>query len=115
MTYRFTRIWAGLMIAIGVVFIGLGIVLAGVAMFTEEWRQGVPGGQAALERALVVSGLVLSGVLAGSPFIVFGQLLRIFLDQRRLLARIYKQLASRAEPRATPPAPPKEADRYPKL
>ena len=97
------------MIAIGVVFIAVGIVLAGVAMFTEEWRQGVTGGQVALERAVLVSGLVLSGVLAGSPFIVFGQLLRIFLDQRRLLARIHRHLRARAT------GTPRDADRYPKL
>lgn len=109
MTYRFTRIWASLMIIIGVVFIALGIVLAGIAMFTEEWRPGVTGGQAALERAVLVSGLVLSGVLAGSPFVVFGQLLRIFLDQRRLLAQIHRQLRSRGAPKH------EKADRYPKL
>ena len=46
----------------------------------------------ALERAVVVGFLILSGFLAGSPFIVFGQLLNIFLDQRVLLARILRQL-----------------------
>lgn len=115
MTYRFTRIWAGLMIVIGIVFIAVGIALAGIAMFTEEWRQGVAGGQAALERAVLVSGLVLSGVLAGSPFIVFGQLLRIFLDQRRLLARIHRQLRARPAASQRQAAPQREADRYPKL
>lgn len=106
--YRFTRIWARLMVAIGVLAIALGVVSAGVALFTEEWRQGVTGTQAAFERTVVVGGLLLSGFLAGSPFIVFGQLLEIFLDQRALLTRIHRRL--RREPAAPPPA-----DRYPRL
>ena len=109
--YRFTRIWARLMVAIGVVAIALGFVSAAVALFTEEWRQGVTGTQAAIERAIVVGGLILSGFLAGSPFVVFGQLLHIFLDQRALLTRIHRRLR-RNVAAAEPPAP---ADRYPRL
>ena len=108
--YRFTRIWARLMVAIGLAFIGLGVVFAVVALVTEEWREGVTGREAAFERTVVVGGLVLSGVLAGSPFIVFGQLLEIFLDQRALLSRIHRRL--RRETAAPPPSP---ADRYPRL
>jgi TRAP-type C4-dicarboxylate transport system permease small subunit len=109
MSERFTRIWAGLMVVIGLVFIVLGVVLAGIALFTEEWRQGVTGTQVALERAVLVGGLVFSGLLAGSPFVVFGQLLQIFMDQRRLLARIDRHLRKLDAP------PVKERDRYPKL
>jgi hypothetical protein len=108
--YRFTRIWARLMVATGVLFLGLGVVLAAVALVTEEWRQGVTGMEA-FERTVVVGGLLLSGFLAGSPFIVFGQLLEIFLDQRRLLARIHRQLR---RPTAEP-APRQPADQYPRL
>ncbi|MBI1733869.1 MAG: hypothetical protein HYR51_01735 [Candidatus Rokubacteria bacterium] len=111
--YRFTRVWARLMVAIGIVAIALGVVSAAVALFTEEWRQGVTGTQAALERTVVVGGLVLSGFLAGSPFIVFGQLLEIFLDQRALLTRIHRQLRRGTEPAAPAARPP--ADRYPRL
>jgi hypothetical protein len=109
--YRFTRIWARLMVTVGVLAIALGVVSAAVALFTEEWRQGVTGTQAALERTVVVGGLVLSGFLAGSPFIVFGQLLEIFLDQRALLTRIHRRLRRGDAARATQ-AP---ADRYPRL
>lgn len=111
--YRFTRIWARLMVAIGIIAIALGVVSAAVALFTEEWRQGVTGTQAALERTVVVGGLVLSGFLAGSPFIVFGQLLEIFLDQRALLTRIHRQL--RREVVEPPAAARPPADRYPRL
>ena len=106
--YRFTRLlggvwavrgWARLFVVFWFFAIGLGFVLAGVALFTEEWRQGVTGPQAALERGAVVGFLIMSGFLAGSPFVVFGQLLNIFLDQRTLLARIHRLLRRRAEPR----------------
>lgn len=112
MRYRFTRFWARLLVVVGFLAMGTGIVSAGVALFTEEWRQGVTGPQAALERAAVVGFLLLSGFLAGSPFIVFGELLTILLDQRRLLAQILRRLkardadrgrASSAERRAGPP------------
>jgi len=95
--YRFTRAWARVLVVVGVVAILAGFVSAGIALVTEEWRPGVTGTSAALERALVVGFLILSGFLAGSPFIVFGQLLEIFLDQRRLLARIARRLAQPRE------------------
>ena len=101
------------MVIIGVLFIVLGAALGAIALFTEEWREGVTGPQVALERAVLVSGLIISGFLAGSPFIVFGQLIEIFLDQRRLLARIHRRLRTM---RATnSPDTPNRADRYPKL
>ena len=113
MSYRFTRVWARLMVVIGVLFIVLGVVLAGIALFTEEWRPGVTGAQVALERAVLVGGLIVSGFLAGSPFIVFGQLIEIFLDQRRLLAQIRRRLRKPREPRGETPPP--SRDRYPRL
>ena len=116
MRYRFTRIWARVMVAVGVVFIALGVVLAGVALFTEEWRQSITGPQGAFERAVVVGGLMVSGFLAGSPFIVFGQLLAIFLEQRMLLARIHRKLARlRGPTRADSGGEGAGRDRYPKL
>ena len=123
MRYRFTRFWARLMVIVGILFIALGVILSGVALFTEEWRQGVTGTQAALERAVVVGGLLVSGFLAGSPFIVFGQLLEIFLGQRALLARIHRQLSRFGErPRSETGAraaggggESSGRDRYPKL
>jgi hypothetical protein len=98
MRYGFTRFWGRLLTAFGLVAIAVGFASAAVALFTEEWRQGVTGTQAAIERAVVVGFLIVSGFLAGSPFIVFGQLLSIFLEQRVLLGRIYRRL-KRATPR----------------
>lgn len=108
--YRFTRVWSRLMVIVGIVFIALGVVSAAIALFTDEWRPGVTGTQEAIERALLVSALIMSGILAGSPFIVFGQLLEIFLDQRRLLGRIDRRLR---RAKAVPAA--KKPDAYPRL
>ena len=94
MNDRFTRLWARLLVIMGVVIVVLGVLLAMVALVVEmPW--GSITGQAVLERMIVALSLIVSGILAGSPFIVFGQLLLIFLDQRRLLARIHRQLRRR--------------------
>jgi hypothetical protein len=94
---HFTRFWARLLIIMGVVIVVLGVLLAVVALLVEmPW--GSITGQAVLERAFVALSLVVSGILAGSPFIVFGQLLLILLDQRRLLAGIHRRLRRRAPP-----------------
>jgi hypothetical protein len=97
--FRFTRFWARLLVVFGGVAIGAGLVFAVIALFIEEWRPGVTGSQAALERILLAGSLILSGFLAGSPFIVFGQLLRIFLEQRILLGRIHRLLRRQARER----------------
>jgi hypothetical protein len=90
--FGFALFWARLLVIVGAIAIGAGIVFAGIALFIEDWRAGVSPSQAALERALLAGSLIVSGFLAGSPFIVFGQLLHIFLDQRILLERIHRVL-----------------------
>ena len=88
---RVTRLWARLLVVIGVVIVALGVMLAIIALVIETpWRTIT--GQVVLERIIVAIFLSGSGVLAGAPFIVFGQLLLIFLDQRRLLASIHRRL-----------------------
>ena len=88
---RLIRLWARLLVVIGVVIVALGVILAVIALVIETpWRTIT--GQVVLERILVSVFLAGSGILAGAPFIVFGQLLLIFLDQRRLLAGIYRRL-----------------------
>ena len=84
-----------MLVIIGLVVVCVGAGLAIVALIIETpW--GSITGQAVLERVLVAVFLVLSGILAGAPFIVFGQLMLIFLDQRRLLASINRRLRRRA-------------------
>ena len=91
MRYRLTRLWARLLVVIGLAIVALGVILAIVALVIETpWRTIT--GQVVLERIIVAVFLAGSGILAGAPFIVFGQLLLIFLDQRRLLAAINRRL-----------------------
>jgi len=88
---RYARLWARFLVVIGVVIVALGVILAIIALVIETpWRTIT--GQVMLERVIVAFFLAGSGVLAGAPFIVFGQLLLIFMDQRRLLAAIYRRL-----------------------
>ena len=92
--HRFTKFWAELSIGFGYLLIVVGIVIGGVALFLMAASYPVPDipalarvgflGAAALAMAL--------GVLLGGPFIVAGQCLLVFLEQRRLLARIAKRM-----------------------
>jgi hypothetical protein len=71
----------------------VGGVLLAVAAVTLDMPWGSLTGQAVLERVLAAVLLVVSGVLAGAPFIVLGELLRLFVEQRRIAARQRRLLA----------------------
>jgi hypothetical protein len=95
--YRFVTFWADLAIAGGTVVIalgGLGAVLGLVAAWNLPelpWGLSQPSGLA------LAASLAVLGLLLGGPLVVAGQCLRVFLDQRALLARILRQL--RRKPR----------------
>jgi hypothetical protein len=91
---RFTRFWARLLVILGLVIVILGVLLAVVALVIETPWASITG-QVVLERVVVSAFLVISGVVGGAPFIVLGQLLLIFLDQRRLLVSIKRRLRHR--------------------
>ena len=91
MSERFTRFWARLLVILGLVIVVLGVLLAVVALVIETPWASITG-QVVLERVVVSAFLVISGVVGGAPFIVLGQLLLIFLDQRRLLVSINRRL-----------------------
>jgi hypothetical protein len=90
--YRFTSFWAALQVVMGLVWLGLSLglaaaVVAGLglgAIGLAEPSSGV--------RTLIALAIVLGGLFLAGPFIVSGQLLQIFLDQRRLLAAIHRRL-----------------------
>ncbi|SRR6266508_1800060 len=90
MPYRFTRFWAQLLVALGMVIIALGLVGA-LGLFLAPagvFKEFPEGKQEALFRtggALLVG---TAGVLLGGPSIVAGQVLLILLDQRKFLARL---------------------------
>jgi len=104
--YRFASFWAAVLVVMGLVLIAGGLLLAAAAV-TLDMPWGSLTGQAVLERALAAVLLVISGVLAGAPFIVLGEMLRLFIEQRRiaerqrrLLARIARRMDDAAGRRA---------------
>jgi hypothetical protein len=107
MNSRFTRFWARVLVLVGLVLASVGVLLGAVALVIDmPW--GSITGQAVMERTLVAIFLVISGVLAGAPFIVLGQIAIVFLDQRRLLGRIARRLERGESPAARAPVVPGE-------
>lgn len=90
--YRFARFWAAVLVILGLVLIAGGVLLAAAAV-TLDMPWGSLTGQAVLERMLAAALLVISGVLTGAPFIVLGELLRLFVEQRRIAERQRRLLA----------------------
>jgi hypothetical protein len=97
--YRFAAFWATVLIVLGMLLVVGGVVFAAAAVALDmPW--GSLTGQAVLERALAAVVLVISGLLAGAPFIVLGEMMRVFLDLRRLARRhqrLLRRMARRAE------------------
>jgi hypothetical protein len=91
MSYRFARFWARALVAIGVMLAATGVLFAALALTLEMPWGGITG-QAVVERTVAAAVLIVSGVLAGGPFIVLGEMMRVALDQRRLVARIARRL-----------------------
>jgi hypothetical protein len=104
--YRFARFWAAVLVIVGLVLVIGGLLLAAAAV-TLDMPWGSLTGQAVLERVLAAGLLAISGILAGAPFIVLGELVRLFIEhrriaqrQRRLLARIARRMDEASEQRA---------------
>src|SRR5262245_46382314 len=98
--YRFAAFWATVLIVLGMLLVVGGVVFAAAAVALDmPW--GSLTGQAVLERALAAVVLVISGLLAGAPFIVLGEMMRVFLDLRRRTQRqqrLLRRIARRAVP-----------------
>ena len=94
--HRFTRFWAELSIGFGYLLIVVGVLVGGVALFLMVASYPVPDIPALARVGFLGAGLLVMGlgVLLGGPFIVVGQCLLVFLEQRRLLARIAKRVRS---------------------
>jgi hypothetical protein len=93
-SYRFTRFWAELAIGFGYLLIVVGVLAGGLGLFLAVASYPVPE-IPALARVGFLGAAILAmglGVLLGGPFIVIGQCLLVFLEQRRLLARIARRL-----------------------
>lgn len=102
MNPRFTRFWARILVAVGLALAASGVFLAAVALVIDmPW--GSITGHAVAEVTLVAFFLAVSGVLAGVPFIVLGQVVLVFLDMHDLLTRIVGRLEAGASPQAVRP------------
>ena len=102
MNPSFTRFWARILVAVGLALAASGVFLAALALVIDmPW--GSITGHAVAEVTLVAFFLAASGVLAGVPFIVLGQVVLVFLDMHAMLERIAGRLDRRATPGAAPP------------
>jgi len=91
--YRFTRCCAGALVVAGYIVIALGVVAAvAVAIVGPDTARYAPTVDDRLVRVAAALICVAAGFLVGALFIVNGQLLHVFLDQREFLAGIYRRL-----------------------
>src|SRR5262245_53076244 len=86
--YRFTHFWASVMVGLGFAFMVIGLVSAGLLVLLPAEIPIPPP----WSRSLVAAVLVVGGLVLAAPLILTGQLVQIFLDQRRLLRRIHRRL-----------------------
>jgi hypothetical protein len=94
--YRVAAFWATVLVVIGLLLVVGGVLLAAAAV-TLDMPWGSLTGQAVLERILAAVVLAISGVLAGAPFIVLGEMMKLFIDQQRILERQRRLLARIAQ------------------
>lgn len=76
------------MVGLGVGAMVMGVVSAGLLVLLPA-QIPVPY---PWPRVLVAAVAIVGGLLVGAPLILTGQLVQIFLDQRRLLAGIHRRL-----------------------
>src|SRR5262249_8117478 len=87
----FVAFWAFSPVVLALLLVAMGLLAAALALILDmPW--GSITGQAVLERTLAAIVLVVSGVLAGGPFIALGVMMRLSLEQRRLLVGILRRL-----------------------
>lgn len=104
MSHHFAAFWASVLIVIGVALVVMGILSAALAL-TLDMPWGRLTGQAVLERTVAAVILLVSGILAGGPFIVVGEMMRLFISQHRLIHRIERRLRRHRRAGPTPPRP----------
>ena len=86
--YRLTQFWASVLVGLGFAVLVLGLVTGGLFVLLQA-EIPVP---APWTRPLVAAVAVAGGLVLSAPLILAGQLVQIFLDQRRLLGRIHRRL-----------------------
>ncbi len=94
MSYRFTRIWATVLVWLGIVLGAAGVLLAFLVFVTPSalassllaWAPDA-GETVGRHRLLLGLAALLGGLALAGPLIVVGEVLNAFLDQRQFLAR----------------------------
>lgn len=91
MTFRFTTGWAQVLVALGIVAIVLGVLLAAaVAAVPLPWTDQKLG---TIERVGLAATLLAAGVAVGGSLIAMGQLILAFLNVRQNLERLTLRIA----------------------
>jgi hypothetical protein len=104
--YRFTRTVAHVKIALGVIIMVAGAVLAILVFSYPAFVEGVSPQSSRRDltyRFLSAAILLGAGVVIGAAFVVLGQLVLVLLDIRARLARIDRRLPRREDPADRPP------------
>jgi hypothetical protein len=86
--FRFTTFWASGLVGLGFAFAVVGVVGAGLLMLLPADIPVPPP----WSRPLAAAVLLVGGLVIAAPLVLTGQLVQIFLDQRRLLGRIHRRL-----------------------
>ena len=86
--FRFTAFWASILVGLGFAFAVVGVVGAGLLILLQA-EIPVPS---PWSRPLVAGVVLVGGLVIAAPLVLTGQLVQIFLDQRRLLGRIHRRL-----------------------
>ena len=85
--FRFTAFWASILVGLGVAFAVVGVLGAALLIVLPEIPVPPPW-----SRPLVAGVVLVGGLVIAAPLILTGQLVQIFLDQRRLLGQIHRRL-----------------------
>jgi hypothetical protein len=86
--FRFTAFWASVLVGLGFTFAVVGVAGAGLLILLPD-QIPVP---APWSRPLAAGVMLAGGLVIAAPLVLTGQLVQIFLDQRRLLGRIHRRL-----------------------
>lgn len=86
--YRLTQFWASVLVGLGFAVLVVGLLGGGLLVLLQN-EIPIP---APWSRPLVAAIAAVGGLILSAPLILAGQLVQIFLDQRRLLGRIHRRL-----------------------
>jgi hypothetical protein len=100
--FRFTAFWASVLVGLGFAFAVVGLAGAGLLILLPDEIPVPPP----WSRPMVAGVVLVGGLVIAAPLVLTGQLVQIFLDQRRLLGRIHRRLVrfedERESDRTTP-------------